>query len=109
MAKIRPVLKDDKLQFRLAVAYHVDREPMLLGTIEVRTFMLSVYLLAYRYVKRDDEEAWLLGQRILVPRTTSEEEQMAQLTALAYKTALHFGRDYTVLVDASPKKPTKEK
>ena len=103
----RPVLtKDGKLQFRLAVAYTKDHVG---GTI-VSLFMLSVYLRCYERVtctkpEHDEHTEWVMVERTWEPRSTPENEQLQLLNALAYKAALRLDRDFTVLVEALPKKP----
>lgn len=103
----RAVLKDGKLRLRTAVAYHVDRS---FGSgVGARTFMLSVYVLTYKYKSHDEDEAWLCAQRIHVTRDTPEKEQLMLLDAMAYKVACMHNRDYEMVIPATPKKPTKEK
>lgn len=108
--KVRLALTDDgKAQFRLAVAYTKECK----GDTMLSLFMLSVYVRCYERLtstkpEHDERTYWEKIERTWEPRATSEADQLALLNALAYKAALRLNKDYTILVEALPKKPIKE-
>lgn len=99
----RPVLYGTKLRLRRAVAYTT----IAVKGVSMRQsrLMLSVYVLCYAQVRRDDQTAWLLGAREYVLRNTSQEDQKLLLDALTYKTALRFDRDFLIEHEANLKPP----
>jgi hypothetical protein len=99
-AVLRP---DGTLSFRCAVAYA--RMPMPGYTRLQNALMLSVYVECFKYQKHGNEKCWVKAARMFASRTTTEAEQALYLNTLAATAAMRFNRDYTVVLDASFKKP----
>lgn len=105
----RPVIeKDGRIRIRSAVAY-VNMKGYVLPKGLDEALMLTVYVACYMYQnwskKLDPDRTWLKAERMFIPRSTPQEEQMALIETMQFKVGARFNREYNVVLEATPKKP----
>ena len=99
-AKRLALTTDGRLQLIRAVAYERQWVP---GGSRLPVLMLSVYVKVFAYLNHDRAITHEKAERMYVPRTTTQEEQLSFLEAMTYRVALQHEKGFKIVVEASLK------